>query len=94
MCAYVPTTYLHVPKAVLYSACMNVTVSALLSRCQTLKWRRYILSSTVKLLSLTKGPSQTTASSSFPPVFSLKLHSSTNFNLECIIFKKGYVYSN
>lgn len=33
-CAYGPTTYLHVPKAVQYCACMNVTTNALLSRCQ------------------------------------------------------------
>lgn len=30
MCAYAPTTYLHVPKAVLYCACMSVIANVLL----------------------------------------------------------------
>lgn len=63
MCAYVPTTYLHVPKAVLYCACMNVIANALLSRCPL--WSGTVIFSVplCKLLSLTKGPYQTTASS-------------------------------
>lgn len=35
MCAYTSTTYLHVPKTVLYCARMNVAAIALLSRCGT-----------------------------------------------------------
>lgn len=67
MCAYVPTTHSHVPQAVLrlYECCRDALQTS------ALKWHHYTLSSpcsSEKLLSPTKGPSQT-AAFLFPCIF-------------------------